>query len=73
MVAYFGLLRGLILGYVVMCGVAVVMMAIYDAGDALEGDRNSFITKYTLGNMGFVQDMCLTQFIGITKPVKLQC
>ena len=57
----------------VMCGVAVVMMGIYDAGDALEGDRNSFITKYTLGNIGFVQTECVSQFIGINKHVKLQC
>jgi len=72
-VAYFGLLRGLIVAYVVMSGLAAVMMSIYGAGDALAHDRNSFITKYTLGNMGFVQTECVSQFIGINKHVKLQC
>ena len=72
-VAYFGLMRGLILAYLVMSGLAAVMMSTYHAGGALNGDRNSFITRYTLGNMGFVETGCVSQFIGINKHVKLEC
>ena len=72
-VAYHGLLRGLIVAYALMCVFAYGMMRIYDDGDALEGERMSFITKYTLGNMGFVQSECVSQFLGIRSPAKLEC
>lgn len=56
-----------------MCVFAFAMMSIYDAGDALEGERMSFITKYTLGNMGFVMTECVSQFVGVHKTPKLEC
>ena len=72
-VAYFSLLRSLILSYIFICGVACWIMHLYSSRDALSGERNSSVTQFMLGNMGYVESECFNQFLGIDKSLKLNC
>jgi hypothetical protein len=64
-VAYFKLMRTLICVYIVISIIACFMMRLYSFGDAIEGDRNGFVSQVSLGNYGFAMYHCFIQYIEI--------
>jgi len=72
-VAYFELLRTLICAYLLMTVFAVVIMVIFTNGDALENNGDSFLTQFSLGNLGFSRFICTTQFPTLPKDIDLSC
>jgi len=58
-IAYFKLLNYLMYAYLLIGAMAVLLMYIYAKGGTLDNERNGYLAKYTLGNLGQSQADCI--------------
>ena len=72
-VAFFQLMRTLIYVYVVISILACFLMWLYTFGDAIEGDRNGFVSQVSLGNYGFTMYSCFIQYFELKGSSQLEC
>ena len=72
-VAFFQLMRTLIYLYVFISIVGLFLMWLYTFGNAIEGDRNGFVTQVSMGNYGFTAYKCFTQYVNLRDTNHLSC
>lgn len=73
MVAYFSMLKALILMFSIFCLMVVPVIGIYASYNGLESGANYGKTKYSLGNMGFTEHICKHIFTTIDGNYKFAC
>lgn len=73
MVAYFSMLRSLILMFSIFTLISIPMMSTYKQYDGLSTGNNYSKTKYSLGNFGFTEYMCKHIFRGIDGNYQFAC
>ena len=73
-IAYFKMLRFLLVTYAVLTVLAGYIIHIYWSGDTIKAhDKKSFFAIFTVGNLGFTQTECTIWFQGLEKEQKLEC
>jgi hypothetical protein len=73
MVAYFNMLKALILMFSVFTLLAIPMISIYVGYDGQSSGNNYSKSKFSLGNMGFSESICKHIFIGIEGNYEFTC
>lgn len=73
-IAYFKMLRFLLVTYAILTVCAGYIIHIYWQGDTIKAhDKKSFFAIFTVGNLGFTQTECTIWFQGLEKEQKLEC
>lgn len=73
MVAYFSMLKALILMFSIFTLLALPVINIYGGYDGLESGNNYSKTKYSLGNLGFSEHICKHIFTEIDGKYRFAC
>lgn len=73
MVAYFSMLKALILMFSIFTLLVLPVISIYGSYDGLESGNNYSKTKYSLGNMGFSEHICKHIFTQIDGKYQFAC
>lgn len=73
MVAYFSMLKALILMFSIFSLMVIPVLSIYTSYNGLESGINYSKTKYSLGNMGFSEHICKHVFVETPGKFKFDC
>jgi len=73
MVAYFSMLRALIMMFSIFTLMMIPIIGIYGSYDGLSSGNNYAKTKYSLGNMGFSEHICKHIFTEIDGKYRFAC
>jgi hypothetical protein len=65
MVAYFSMLRALVLSFILFSLLAFPMISTYASYKGLDSGNNYSKTKFSLGNFGFSEHLCKHIFVGV--------
>jgi hypothetical protein len=63
----------LICVYIPISLIAMFLMWFYTFGNALEMERNAFVSQVSLGNFGFTQFRCMTQYYELKDANLMSC
>ena len=73
-VAYFKMLRFLLVTYAALTVIAGGIIVMYYNGHTIEGsDKKSMMAQFTLGNLGFTSSFCTLWYQSLDKEQKLEC
>lgn len=70
---YFKFLYVLLAVYVVASLLILPVILVYSGHDGLENGRNYFMSRYSIGNLGFVSSNCYNQFVVLKNSQTLRC
>lgn len=73
-IAYFKMLRFLLVTYAILTVIAGGIIAMYYNGHTIEGsDKKSMMAQFTLGNLGFTSSFCTLWYQSLDKERTLEC
>eukprot|EP00347_Sterkiella_histriomuscorum_P002409 403368266 len=73
LVAYFKMIKTFIFLFFVFSLLSIPAIGIYSSHKGLEGLQNYSRAKFSLGNMGFSDSICMSMYLGVDGPQQIQC
>lgn len=73
MVAYFRMLSSFIIVFFIFSLISIPAIGIFSSYNGLADLSNYSKTKYSLGNLGFSENICVSMYVGVGMAHNIQC